>query len=167
MPSLQGCSSQSFRSAYPSDCEHACCTGCLERWLAVKPCCPVCREEVSVHRLQPLPRALWFQLSSLQVRCDYLFNGCQAVLPLGSLRSHAQECTHQHSTVDSRKGTKLPPGAAVLNHSTSTLSVESILNAPTTQPVSPVEDRIFGRLVSRLCHQHQSSVGLPFFTGGR
>lgn len=48
-----------------------------------------------------------------------------------------------------------------------TLSVESILTAPVTQPISAVEDKIFGGLVSRLRHQHQSSVGLPFFTGGR
>ena len=47
------------------------------------------------------------------------------------------------------------------------LSVSEVLHAPVTQPISPAEDRLLGGLLRRLSYQHQSTVSLPVFTGGR
>ena len=163
-------------------CEHACCVECWEQWLTVSGTCPVCRTEVAVQELQPLPRASWLRLTQLEVHCDNWASGCDVVLPLSLLREHAASCS---SKLHGGHAASLPPASFTLttpvpSHfapapapltSASKVqasdSVSSIISAPVTQPISPLEDRLLGGLLRRLKHQHQTSVGLPVFTGGR
>ena len=148
-------------------CEHACCSECWEHWLAVSLTCPICREAVATHQLQPLSRCLWQQLNQLQLHCDFWANGCDTVVPLRDLRQHAAVCTFSSAQAST---SKIDAAARTLEcdeEEQASPTVNDVIAAPLTQPVSGMEQKLLARLLRRLSYQHQSEVALPIRTGGR
>ena len=76
----------------PHGCEHTCCRGCWEEWLAVKATCPVCWQVVQTKDLQPASRLLRGMLGNLMLHCDCTNRGCQDVVRLEDLQRHVSVC---------------------------------------------------------------------------
>ena len=142
-------------------CDHACCFGCWKEWLPNSATCPVCRDNVAVTDLQPLPRGLWDQLQSLRVHCDYWQNGCPAIVELGQLCRHAKECAHKASSGAFEVSSVIPCPKLTTRPSVADL------RAPAKRPVSNMESRLACDIIRRLSHERQSEVSLPLHTGGR
>ena len=162
-------------------CEHACCANCWEQWLALgagSGSCPVCGKAVTISELQPLPRGLWLSLCNLQIHCDFRQNGCDTIVPLSQLRQHTKTCVYKSHCTDLDEAFEYRAYSTAQSQGTISsvddqptdiqpLAVDTVLATPVTEPISAVEDRLLGCLLRRLVHQHQTSVGLSVYTGGR
>ena len=80
----------------PMQCEnneHYFCSGCIKEHLEkTSHSCPVCQDKLSVETLRKAPRIVGDCVSRYKITCDYATRGCDKVLELGTLQTHAQDC---------------------------------------------------------------------------
>ena len=80
----------------PMQCEnneHYFCSGCIKEHLEkTSHSCPVCQDKLSVETLRKAPRIVGDCVSRYKITCDYATRGCDRVLELGTLQTHAQDC---------------------------------------------------------------------------
>ena len=73
--------------------EHHFCEGCIKEHLQKSSqTCPVCRDRLTAARLCQPSRIITNFLARLKIKCDHAHRGCDAVVELEALRSHALEC---------------------------------------------------------------------------
>ena len=149
-------------------CSHLLCAQCFCSFLDVMrsmPSCPVCstefKEKSSIHAPSPVVQEI---LKELQIHCDNFQHGCPAVLTLGQLRDHVNECHQPYTRIRSpveavalqpaTESAMLPPVLSTPPHSsvpaTATLTpskISAILSQPITTPLSGSEKRAMTHLV--------------------
>ena len=80
----------------PKQCEnneHYFCSGCIKKHLEkTSHSCPVCQDELTVETLRKAPRIVADCVSRYKISCDHAARGCDAVLELGALQAHVQDC---------------------------------------------------------------------------
>ena len=80
----------------PQQCEnneHYFCSGCIKKHLEkTSHSCPVCHDELTVETLRKAPRIVADCVSRYKISCDHAARGCDAVLELGALQAHVQDC---------------------------------------------------------------------------
>ncbi len=80
----------------PMQCEnneHYFCCGCIKKHLEkTSLSCPVCQDKLTVETLRKAPRLIADFVSRLKISCDHAARGCDAVLELGALQAHVQDC---------------------------------------------------------------------------
>ena len=80
----------------PMQCEnneHYFCSGCIKEHLEkTSHTCPVCQDKLSAETLRKAPRIVGDCVSRYKITCDYATRGCDKVLELGTLQTHAQDC---------------------------------------------------------------------------
>ncbi|CAB3983991.1 E3 ubiquitin- ligase NRDP1 [Paramuricea clavata] len=80
----------------PMQCEnneHYFCFGCIKKHLEKTSCsCPVCQDKLTVETLRKAPRIVVDCVSHYKISCDHAARGCDAVLELGALQAHVQDC---------------------------------------------------------------------------
>ncbi len=80
----------------PMQCEnneHYFCSGCIKKHLEKTSLnCPVCQDKLTVETLRKAPRLIADFVSRLKISCDHTARGCDAVLELGALQAHVQDC---------------------------------------------------------------------------
>ena len=73
--------------------EHYFCSGCIKKHLEkTSHSCPVCQDELTVETLRKAPRIVADCVSRYKISCDHAARGCDAVLELGALQAHVQDC---------------------------------------------------------------------------
>ena len=73
--------------------EHYFCSGCIKKHLEnTSKTCPVCQDTLTAKTAQKAPRIIVDLVSRLKINCDHAERGCDAVLELGALNKHAQDC---------------------------------------------------------------------------
>jgi hypothetical protein len=81
---------------HPMQCEkneHYFCSGCINKHLEkTSHSCPVCQDKLTVETLRNAPRLIADLVSHLKIYCDHATRGCDAVLELGALQAHVQDC---------------------------------------------------------------------------
>lgn len=105
------------------NCEHAFCKGmsstsasdlisdlicgqvCIQQWIIRRSQCPNDRQPLNLAHLKPIPRFMRNLLDKLEIRCDFVSNGCQLELRLEALREHIMVCDfNPDKRVDCEKG---------------------------------------------------------------
>ena len=80
----------------PKQCEnneHYFCSGCIKKHLEkTSHSCPVCQDKLTVETLRKAPRIVADCVSRYKISCDHAARGCDAVLELGALQAHVQDC---------------------------------------------------------------------------
>ena len=80
----------------PKQCEnneHYFCSGCIKKHLEkTSHSCPVCQDKLTVETLRKAPRIVAYCVSRYKISCDHAARGCDAVLELGALQAHVQDC---------------------------------------------------------------------------
>ncbi len=79
----------------PKQCkenEHHFCEQCIVGHLKVSRTCPLCQEYLSVKSLKKPSRFIQNSLDSLEISCEN--TGCKAVVYLGELTSHINNCDY-------------------------------------------------------------------------
>ncbi|CAB4034059.1 E3 ubiquitin- ligase NRDP1 [Paramuricea clavata] len=80
----------------PQQCEnneHYFCSGCIKKHLEkTSHSCPVCQDKLTVETLRKAPRIVAYCVSRYKISCDHAARGCDAVLELGALQAHVQDC---------------------------------------------------------------------------
>ncbi|CAB4043895.1 E3 ubiquitin- ligase NRDP1 [Paramuricea clavata] len=80
----------------PKQCEnneHYFCSGCIKKHLEkTSHTCPVCQDKLTVETLRKAPRIVADCVSRYKISCDHAARGCDAVLELGALQAHVQDC---------------------------------------------------------------------------
>ncbi len=80
----------------PMQCEnneHYFCSGCIKKHLEkTSLSCPVCQDKLTEETLHKAPRLIADFVSRLKISCDHAARGCDAVLELGALQAHVQDC---------------------------------------------------------------------------
>jgi hypothetical protein len=80
----------------PQQCEnneHYFCSGCIKKHLEkTSHSCPVCQNKLTVETLRKAPRIVADCVSRYKISCDHAARGCDAVLELGALQAHVQDC---------------------------------------------------------------------------
>ena len=80
----------------PMQCEnneHYFCSCCVMKHLEkVSLSCPTCQEKLTVETLRRAPRVIEDVVSRLKINCDHAARGCDAVVELGALQAHVQDC---------------------------------------------------------------------------
>jgi hypothetical protein len=80
----------------PKQCEnneHYFCSGCIKKHLEkTSHSCPVCQDKLTVETLRKAPRIVADCVSRYKIICDHAARGCDAVLELGALQAHVQDC---------------------------------------------------------------------------
>jgi len=74
------------------DCEHSFCRECINNWLSRRNVCPNDRQYLSLTQLKTIPRFMRNILDKLEIKCDFIGNGCPQVVTLESLRQHVSVC---------------------------------------------------------------------------
>ena len=73
--------------------EHYFCKPCITRHLEkTSQTCPSCTETLSVETLKEPSRIVTNYLSLLKINCEYVARGCRALVQLGNLKTHVQNC---------------------------------------------------------------------------
>jgi hypothetical protein len=73
--------------------EHYFCSGCIKKHLEkTSLSCPVCQDKLTVETLRKAPRIVADYVSRLKISCNHAARGCDAVLELGALQTHVQDC---------------------------------------------------------------------------
>ncbi|XP_074597632.1 E3 ubiquitin-protein ligase NRDP1-like [Brevipalpus obovatus] len=75
-------------------CEHAFCRKCINEWMRTSETCPVDRNQLQSTQLQPVPRIVRNMLNHLQIKCDFVAEGCREVVCLEDLASHRLDCEY-------------------------------------------------------------------------
>jgi hypothetical protein len=80
----------------PMQCEnneHYFCSGCIKKHLEkTSHSCPVCQDELTVETLRKAPRIIADCVSRYKISCDHAARGCDAVVEIGALQAHVQDC---------------------------------------------------------------------------
>lgn len=79
----------------PKQCkenEHHFCEQCIIGHLNVSRTCPMCKDYLSVESLKRPSRFVRNSLDNLEISCDNA--GCKAVVRLGELNTHTENCDH-------------------------------------------------------------------------
>ncbi|CAB4034089.1 E3 ubiquitin- ligase NRDP1 [Paramuricea clavata] len=80
----------------PKQCEnneHYFCSGCIKKHLEkTSHSCPVCQDKLTVETLRKAPRIVADCVSRYKISCDHAARGCDAILELGALQAHVQDC---------------------------------------------------------------------------
>ena len=86
----------------PKQCEnneHYFCSGCIKKHLEkTSHSCPVCQDKLTVETLRKAPRIVADCVSRYKISCDHAARGCDAVLELGALQAHVQDCDFMPGT---------------------------------------------------------------------
>ncbi|XP_017047745.2 E3 ubiquitin-protein ligase NRDP1 [Drosophila ficusphila] len=82
-----------------SQCEHAYCRVCINKWLLHKQTCPVDRLDLLTVHLVPVSRLMRNMLSRLKIKCLFAQDGCEQLLSLEEFRGHVAECEHNPKVV--------------------------------------------------------------------
>ncbi|ELU17184.1 hypothetical protein CAPTEDRAFT_84923, partial [Capitella teleta] len=87
--------SQVLQDAVLTPCGHSFCQECLDQWLArpERITCPHCRGAVIREQARPILALRNFVLS-LKIHCVNRSLGCEALITLDTLTSHAETCGH-------------------------------------------------------------------------
>ena len=73
-------------------CQHAFCHVCITAWLGDHNSCPSCRCPLEVYNLVFLHRIWREKLNCMRMKCPNHSSGCDAVVPLGRMERHIDEC---------------------------------------------------------------------------
>ena len=73
-------------------CRQSYCRNCIEEWLSDNDTCPNDRQELSVDELIEVPRLVVNVINNMQIRCEMSEKGCSAVISIGQLEQHRNEC---------------------------------------------------------------------------
>lgn len=84
--------SEVLEEAITTDCEHLFCRKCITDWLSVNRTCPIDRLYITGRNIRAAPRVIRNLLGKLEIRCDYVSDGCQAIVALESLQKHVNDC---------------------------------------------------------------------------
>ncbi|XP_028392565.1 actin-binding protein IPP-like [Dendronephthya gigantea] len=80
----------------PMQCEnneHYFCSCCIKKHLEkTSQSCPVCQDKLTVETLRKAPRIVADCVSRYKINCDHKERGCDAVLELGALKKHVENC---------------------------------------------------------------------------
>ncbi|XP_028392635.1 E3 ubiquitin-protein ligase NRDP1-like [Dendronephthya gigantea] len=80
----------------PMQCEnneHYFCSCCIKKHLEkTSQSCPVCQDKLTVETLRKAPRIVAYCVSRYKIDCDNKERGCDAVLELGALKKHVENC---------------------------------------------------------------------------
>lgn len=80
--------------------EHYFCYSCIYRSLSCSERCPVCRDCLTLDTLNDPGPFLKKVLSELMIKCCYVNEGCNEILPLGDLEIHKDSCSYRQNTSD-------------------------------------------------------------------
>ena len=138
-------------------CQHCFCGFCIKRWLWEKMECPVCKTKTSCKDIMPMHRALINILSELEVQCEV--PTCQTYVPLCSLRLHMSECSGIENIIVNKGEINTLP--------VSTSTVQQIVNAPPSEPLTATEEDILTALFKRKSSQIEDGSPIPLKTGGQ
>ncbi|XP_054167319.1 E3 ubiquitin-protein ligase NRDP1-like [Oppia nitens] len=75
-------------------CRQTYCYGCISEWLSNKNSCPNDRQGLTASQLYYPQRLVINLLAKLKIHCNFQSNGCQTVLDLEILASHADSCPY-------------------------------------------------------------------------
>ncbi|XP_017067964.1 E3 ubiquitin-protein ligase NRDP1 [Drosophila eugracilis] len=82
-----------------SECEHAYCRACIDKWMLQKQICPVDRSVLLYTHLVPVSRLMRNMLARLKIKCSFSQNGCAQLLALEDFRTHVATCEHNPKVV--------------------------------------------------------------------
>ena len=73
--------------------QHYFCSGCITEHLRTNShTCPTCGDELTVEKLQDVPRIVKNYLNERKIRCDHYDRGCRELVQLQNLQRHVAEC---------------------------------------------------------------------------
>jgi hypothetical protein len=75
-------------------CEHTFCLKCIQEWLKSFETCPVDRDSLCLSQLEPVPRIVRNMLNHLQIKCKFEKEGCDKIVNLEDLHTHAKSCIY-------------------------------------------------------------------------
>ena len=75
-------------------CEHLYCEGCLLEWLTAHDKCPTCCAVLDPREIKKAPRIVRNMLNELEMRCQYVDNGCKWAGALEKYKGHLLVCKH-------------------------------------------------------------------------
>ena len=119
-------------------CRQSFCKHCIQQWLIQNKTCPNDRQTVTTLDITPAPRLILNVLNNMRIRCDRYLDGCRAVVTIGQIDEHVDECEFYQC---SNCGTK-DPGAnhecvkhllQTIDHLQDKLNELSLVNAGQTQ----------------------------------
>ncbi|EDV58650.1 E3 ubiquitin-protein ligase NRDP1 [Drosophila erecta] len=82
-----------------SQCEHAYCRACIDKWMLQKQICPVDRSALLASHLVPVSRLMRNMLGRLKMKCTFSQSGCTQMLALEEFRTHVAACEHNPKVV--------------------------------------------------------------------
>src|ERR1700761_1119345 len=84
--------SEVLTDAITTACELLFCRQCIMDWLSVNRTCPIDRLYITGRNIRAAPRVIRNLLGKLDIRCDYVEDGCQTIVSLESLEKHVNDC---------------------------------------------------------------------------
>ncbi|KAG4072021.1 hypothetical protein HA402_010958 [Bradysia odoriphaga] len=88
-----------LQDPWETPCEHFFCMTCMQSWLAVSETCPIDRQPIRTADLKQPSRLLRNLLAQLDIKCDFVDNGCSDTVKLENLASHRTTCTNNPDAV--------------------------------------------------------------------
>lgn len=75
-------------------CRHVFCTECISRWLDLRNTCPTCRSPLRAFDMKPPLPLLKNIIGKLQIRCDFIDQGCTEIVDYEQLENHTRDCPY-------------------------------------------------------------------------
>ena len=74
------------------ECQHFYCNNCVKKLMKTSPICPKDKSLLSYSQLIEPQNLIINLLNDLKIKCDFGYNGCEEVSPLGQLDKHLKVC---------------------------------------------------------------------------